>query len=81
MYDGIVAAIDCHMAAVADNVADAHVGGADSSAHAAVSGGAVRQTLAEVCEHALDKAGAVAAVGQAGAAPFVGVAHKSLGIG
>ena len=73
--------IDGNVAGIADQITGLSLGIADAAAGVTLRTGVVLQRNAEVAIHPHRKAGAVAAVGQAGAAPDVGVADELLGIG
>lgn len=76
MYDGIVAHIDPHMAAVTDDIAGLCIGKADPVSAASQSRGAVGETHAEIRIYAHDETGTVCTVGQAGTAVYIRIAHK-----
>ena len=76
MYDGIVAAIDCHMAAVADDISRLRFCQAYFISHASHGAGRMRKRLTKMSVYTHDITGAVSAVGEAGAAPAVRIAHK-----
>ena len=76
VHDLPVADIERHMPAVADDIAGLGVRhGRDLDAELALGAGSPGQAVAEMAVHRLDIPGTVRAVGQAGAAPLVGIAH------
>ncbi len=80
MYDGVVSYIDGYMSAVADDVTGRCIGKAHGVSEASHGAGAVGQADTEVGIDAHDKAGAVGAIGQAGAAVFIRIANELAGI-
>ena len=81
MDDGVVAHVDCHMSAVADDISGLCLGKtANCVSGASLLTGGSRQADAEMLIHSHDKAGAVCTVRQAGAAVHIRIAHKLLRI-
>ena len=81
MYDLAVADINGYMAVIADQVAGARLGKrGDRNAAGTLGRVVMRQGHAEVGVNSLGEAGAVTAVGQALAAPYIGIADELHGI-
>ena len=76
MYNRIAAYIDCNVSVIADNIARLHLGGANLIANTSHSTGGMGQANTECRIYRHNKAGTVRAVGQAGAAVYVRIAHE-----
>ena len=76
MYDGIVAAIDCHMAAVADDISRLRFCQAYFISYASHRAGGMRQAYTEIRVHAHDKTGTIRAVRQACTSVYIRVPYE-----
>ena len=76
MNNRVVANINSHMTAVADDIAGLCFRQADAVSAAPKRCGTVRKSYAEVRVHAHDKSGTVCPVGQAGTAIYIRITYK-----